>query len=174
MANTYSLISRITVGSTPSPGLTFINIPQTYTDLLIRFSVKGDGTSTPTAKLSINGSTLLVTGKGIEAYGSAGSGTTAASISNGAYVVYNSTSQTSNTFTSTDVYISSYANQLFKAIASESAMENNNTGQSDWRGLFGLMYASTNPVTSVGLLTNAGVEFTQYSSASLYGIKAEI
>lgn len=174
MANTYSLISKITIGATSSLSFNFINIPQNYTDLLIRFSVRGAGTSTPTAKLIVNGSSSLVTGKAIETYGSASSGITSSSPSNGSYLVYNSTSQTSNTFTSTDVYITNYTAQFSKAISSDTAMENNNTGESDWRGLFALLYASNDPITSVGLLTSAGSEFTQYSTASLYGIKAEI
>lgn len=174
MANTYSLISRATVGSTALSGLSFTNIPQTYTDLLVRLSVRGAGTSTPTAKLSINGSTSLVTGKSIESYGSAGSGIASYNITNGAFLIYNSTSQTTNTFTSTDIYIPNYTGALYKSISAENTMESNNTGESDWRGIFGLVYASTSPITSIGVLTNAGVEFTQYSTASLYGIKAEV
>ena len=61
MANTFQLISSNILGSSTS-AITFSSIPGTYTDLLLKASVRGDnnGTSIGSFILTVNGSSSSI------------------------------------------------------------------------------------------------------------------
>ena len=55
MANTYTLISSVTVGSGGAANIEFTSIPATYTDLLLKLSTRTTrSTATDSNKLTVN------------------------------------------------------------------------------------------------------------------------
>jgi len=162
MANTYVLIASATAGSGGSSSFDFTSIPQTYTDLLVKVTYRGDANVT----LYLNGAT----------YGSAaaiqlyGNGTTAGSNtrSNGflSDAQYNST--LANTFGSLEAYISNYTSSGNKQISSFSATEANAT--TAYLEATAINQNVSAAITSLSITPSANT-FAQYSSAYLYGIK---
>ena len=65
MANTYTLIEAKSLNTTTA-SITFSSIPQTYTDLLVLVSARGDAGGQRDCYISFNGSTSNFTNKLIE------------------------------------------------------------------------------------------------------------
>ncbi len=63
---TMSLINSYTVGSGGVAEITFSSIPNIYTDLLLKLSIRSEGTSTTAVLLRLNGSSTNALAKGIE------------------------------------------------------------------------------------------------------------
>ena len=101
MADTYTLISSVTVGAGGASSMTFSSIPQTYTDLVIKVSGRNADTGGGNARLRFNSDTTsgnyayrsLYTSNGTSA--ASGNSTTAAFAG---YVVTDDTGWTANTF----------------------------------------------------------------------------
>lgn len=150
--------------STATPTITFSNIPQIYSDLLIVVSDRSDrsGAVNDAVMLRCNGTN--VTGRRL--FGSGSSATSTADFA-GINVAGNATA---NTFSNMAFYISNYSSSTTtKLVSLEAVGENNATAayQSIAAGLFN----SLSPVTSIQLYQETGTNFVQYSSASLYGIR---
>jgi len=170
MANTYTLIaSNVLTGSAAS--VTFSAIPNTYTDLVIKASIRSTRTSntTDTITLRFNGdSTTLYSDTFIR-----GSGASAISSSNtsnsyitGQYATANSS--TADTFTSFEYYVPSYLASQNKPVGLSVAHEQNATTAYLFGGAG--LYRSTSALTSVEIgLSNGNV--ASGSSFFLYGIK---
>ena len=171
MAYTYSKISTVTVGSGGSSSIDFIAIPQNYTDLVVKASVRGD--STPAAFTSIrllpngsssNGSTRWIRGNGA----AASSDIDFTGIYSGES---DTASATANTFANIEWYIPNYAGSNYKSLSIDSAHENNIT--TAYLHLIAGLWSDTTAISSITLDLGAG-NFVQYSTATLYGIKAEV
>jgi hypothetical protein len=169
MAYTYSKIATYTVGSGGIASIDFLNIPQTYTDLVLKVSARTNTTGSGNGfVMYLNGSTSSYTRRSVYGDGSttaSNSGTTAAG------GLINGTTETSNTFASTDIYIPNYTGSNFKSTSHDTVSENNATFA--YVLLSAGLWSNTSPITSMTLVPNAG-NFVQYTSAHLYGIKAEI
>ena len=169
MANTYTLISSVTVGSSGTDVIEFTSIPNTYTDLNLAFSTRDNssGSSANNVIIKLNNSGSLQDEKAI-----LGTGTSVLPLSNSDSVilyVYTSTSlATSNTFGSTSVYIQNYAGSNFKSISIDGVTENNATAALQFfnAGLF----KSTSPITSISLTAYNFASYVQHSTVYLYGI----
>ena len=166
----YNLIATITVGVTSVASIEFGSIPQTYTDLVLKCSLRGNGGATiRSVKINVNGNTSAIySGKILE---STGTSTSSASTSGDPTLywggVANDTSSTANLFSNTDIYISNYAGSSNKSISIDSVVENN---ASYGHGRLAALLAST--ASAISLISIIGeTNFIQYSSASLYGIK---
>jgi hypothetical protein len=177
MAYTYSKLGSYTVGSGGISSVSFLNIPQTYTDLVIKASPD----STYTA--GSYGDGLAV---------SYNSDTTATNYNNRYFYGYDSTSSsgaananvvalfpddagtmTNNIFGNIDIYIPNYTGSNFKCSSIDFASEVNST--TNWvAGFYASRWNNTAPITSITLAPTATFVFKQYSTFHIYGIKAEV
>jgi len=165
MANTFIKIASVTVGSGGAATISLTGIPSTYTDLVLKVSARTDTTGSGNGFLMyLNGSTSSYTKR--QVYGD-GSLTASNSGSTAAGGLINGTTETSNTFASTDVYIPNYASSNFKSTSHDSVSENNATFA--YVLLSAGLWSDTSVVTSMTLTPNAG-NFVQYTTATLYGI----
>ena len=127
MANTYTLISS-NVLSSSAASVTFSAIPSTYTDLVLRMSIRGTHTGfTVNGQLYVNNETTAnFSNTQVDAYGS----TPESSRNTGlTYQIVSEsvpgTSYTSNTFSSSEVYLPNYAGSANKVFSVFTATENN-------------------------------------------------
>ena len=162
MANTYTLISSVTVGSGGTSSVSFTSIPSTYTDLVFIASAKSNrNDSNDWCEFKINGNNmsnwilLLGNGASPDNY-KTGSG------------LGISVGSTSGYFSNTQIYIPNYAGSNNKSFNAESIQENNTT--TAYLNLFSGIRNDTNPVTSVSLAPIYGTAWLQYSTFYLYGI----
>jgi hypothetical protein len=172
---TFTLIMpAVVVGSGGATDITFSAIPATYTDLVLKFTVRSTasdvGGSNPTdARISFNNSTsgyserMLYTDNGTSALSAATSG----SFFNWAGT-QNSNSNTANTFSNCEIYIPNYAGSTNKSVSSDALRENNATGGIVMR-LFAGLWSNTSAITSIKIAPDFG-SFAQHSTAYLYGV----
>jgi len=126
MANTYTLIASSTAGAGGVANIEFTSIPSTYTDLLVKLSLRTEGVGNPYLYCRFNGSTTGYSNRRIIGDGSAVSSSAPAD----AYIlvgICNSSDQTSNTFSSHDLYIPNYASSNYKSTSTDAVTENNAT-----------------------------------------------
>ena len=170
MATTYTLISsNVLTGSAAS--VTFSSIPSTYTDLVIKCSMRSNRASntTDTVKLTINGDTstlysdTFIRGDGASAISSRNS---SAAFITGQYAT--AATSTASTFSSFEYYIPSYTATQARPVGGFFAHENNTT-TAYLSGSAGL-YTGTTTITSLTLALVNG-SFITDSSFYLYGIK---
>jgi hypothetical protein len=161
-------ISTVTVGSGGATAFAFTNIPQNYTDLIIKVSARGNyaGTSDQLA-ISFNGSTSSYSYKQIYGLGTAGVGSQGASAYPDSYI--SGASATASTFGNTDIYIPNYTSSNNKSLSMDSVGETNGgvVGSSLTAGI----WSNTAPITSISVLNSLSGTFLQYSTATLYGIR---
>jgi hypothetical protein len=160
---TYTLISSVTVGSGGAATIEFTSIPATYTDLLVKASVRtNNADSNDTLYIKPNGSTANLTYRVIR-----GDGAAAYSFTVNRVFIDASTS-TANTFGNTDIYIPNYASSNFKSMSADSVQESNATeGNSS---LSAILWSDTTAISSLTFAPLFGTLFVQYSTAYLYGI----
>lgn len=167
MATTYKLISSVTVGSTAVSTIDFTSIPQTYTDLLLKCSLRTDrtGTNWDELELLINGSALSAV---INFYG------TGSSVGSDTGLFWtagqaDTSSNTSNTFSNTEIYFANYASTNIKTVSVTGVVENNATAALQFMNAG--KTSGTAAITSISLDPYSTSKFVQYSTAYLYGIK---
>ena len=174
MANpTMTLIASNTVGSGGVSSVTFSSIPATYTDLILKLSVRdsdtsGSGSTYDNIKLTFNSNTsnyswLFVAGNGSSTNNAVGS---AQSNIPTIYGTYSGATSTTNTFGNSEVYIPNYTSSNNKSLSSESTAEYN--GTPGWDLMMAGLWTNTSAITSITL--SAAVSFVQYSTFYLYGI----
>jgi len=169
MPSTYSLIASTTLGSTSSD-VTFTAIPSTFTDLVLRLSIRrtNNGVSLYTL-MRLNGLTTTI-------YSTTmlnGSGSAASSnrLSSNDYATTGWTSgndATANTFGSTEIYIPNYTGTVAKPIGSFGVAESNATAVD--------MLVAANLVNLTSAVSSIqfnvlGLPYAAGSSFYLYGIK---
>lgn len=166
MAETYKLIQHYELASA-TPTITFSNIPQTYTDLLVKYSLRCD-TGNVEMYGTFNGNTSNVyTYKILRTNYAVGVGDDAGTATTYAKHYINWSSTTSNVFGNGEMYIPNYTNSSNKPYTFDD-MTQNNTNDA-WMQWHAGLFLSTSPITSITFTANTG-NFVQYSSASLYGI----
>jgi hypothetical protein len=167
MPNTLIPIQTYTLSSSAS-SVTFSNIPQNYTDLVLKVSARTTTGSFPDGRLQFNNDTgsnynwrnAYGTGSGA---GSNNGGTTT-SIAFGTLV---GSSETANTFTSSEIYIPNYAGSTQKSVSSDSVTETN--ASTAYMAILAGLWTSTSAITSINISTSA-TAFAQYTTATLYGV----
>jgi hypothetical protein len=163
---TKKLIQRIELSSTQS-SITFSDIPQTYTDLLIVLSVRTNNSLAHVdGKITFNGSTLNYSRRNL--YGT-GSGVYSTSASNqmAFFDTSSASTRTANTFANVQIYIPNYTSSNYKSYSSEGGEENNST--TAIMGIWAGLWSDTSAITEVKLEDYNGGSWVQYSSAALYG-----
>jgi hypothetical protein len=166
MANTYKALSTTTVGAGGAATISFTNIPQTYTDLLLKVSARDSRTSNQYGSLDVtfNGSPTY-SGRILYADGSTVGSTTATTN----WLYGNTSISTSNTFSNCEMYIPNYTSSNNKSISSDVAVEHNASSSNSLDLIAGLA-TLTSAITSITITPSSGT-LSQYSTATLYGIK---
>jgi hypothetical protein len=168
MANTYVKIASVSVGVLGAANMEFTSIPSTYTDLKVLLSHRSSGAygaQSSYLNMNINGVGTNRSFRVVEGF----SGTTAGS-NNGTNtrVAYTQgTTSTASTFSSTDIYIPNYAGSSNKSFSVDSVTETNSASADS--NLWACLWSQTAAITSLTFTVDSG-NFTQYSTATLYGI----
>lgn len=169
MATTYTLISSVTVGSGGAVNITFSSIPQTYTDLLLKCSIRGTASSLARDLLiQINGnsssySDVYLMGAGSTVSGESNAGGTTR-LFGGAQ---NGNATTANAFGNGEIYIPNYTGSNYKSASADSVSETNAT--TIYSTLVASLWSNTAAITSLVLTLHSG-NIGEYSTAYLYGI----
>jgi hypothetical protein len=170
MPSTYQLISSNVLGSS-AKSVTFSAIPGTFTDLVIRLSLRAANASvSPTVYYLFNSDALGASGYSwTRLTGNGSSGGTSQSTNFGAGAFFaNGDSSTSNTFSSNEIYIPNYLASSNKPVSVFSATETNATAVTI--ATHAELYSVTTAISSIKL--EADVNFLTGSSFYLYGIKS--
>lgn len=169
MALTYQAIATVTVGSGGAATIDFQNIPGTYTDLLVKLSVRATNSGTDNQlRIQFNNNAVGNAFSGRFIQGS-GSSVTSFSSTTG-YIVggFNAATSTSSTFSNIEFYIPNYAGSNNKSSSVDSVMENNAT--TAYAEMNAILWSNTSAITSLTFLAPSA-NLAQYSTATLYGIK---
>lgn len=169
MATAIKLISSVTVGAGGAANIEFTSIPATYTDLLVKMSLRSSNTGATAKRIGVrfNGAstdanldTLLVYGDG----SIAGSFTS----STGFTGWMPDGSVTSNTFSNVEIYIPNYTVSANKCFSTDAVMENNATAS--YMGFFRNKFNSSSTINAIKIFEVDSNNLVQYSTAYLYGI----
>ena len=167
MAATYTLIASNTLGS-DTASVTFSSIAGTYTDLVLRMSIRQTGAATQgNVFIKVNNSSSSDYGTtDLRGSGSAASSTRDTSNTYIAYTANYDTS-TSNTFSSVELYIPNYAGSTNKVFSLFAVQETNATAA--YMSAEAAIRTSTAAITEINLTGNS--DYKSGSSFFLYGIK---
>jgi hypothetical protein len=172
MAYTYSKIATYTVGSSGVGTINFNNIPQNYTDLKVVVSGRTNNAANyDYLTIKFNASTSGYSSKVL--YGTGASAASTASASDITFGGLNGDSSTANTFANAEYYIPNYSGSNYKSV-SQDGVEESNAASTVFAFLTAGLWANSDPINSITLLMAFGTLFKQYSTASLYGVKAEV
>ena len=168
MATTYEAIATVTVGSGGASDITFSSIPGTYTDLAILISARTNrGDTNDVIRLQFNGSTSSYSYRLLYSDGS----TVATETGTPTYIDYagyiTGNLATASVFGNVAIYIPSYTSSSNKSVSADGAGETNATGV--YRGLDAGLWSNSSAITSVKIFAIGS--FSQYTTATLYGIK---
>jgi hypothetical protein len=172
MAFTYSKLAETTVGAGGTSAITFNNIPQNYTDLVVKYSLRTSRSDTISAlRLTFNESATSYSNRMIE-----GNGATAASYTGGSTFIdlgyAPAATATASTFNNHELYISNYASSNNKSLSIDAVQENNTT--TAYANLIAGLWSNSAAINSIKVVPSTAVNFVQYSTATLYGIRVEI
>ena len=164
---TYTLISSVTVGSGGAANIEFTSIPATYTDLVLKLSLRASISSVDGARITFNNSTsgysyrlLYGNGSGAFSYNGSSQSYMGLDYSNG-------TSTLANTFSNGELYIPNYAGSNYKSVSADNVTEDNATAGYIIPTVF--LWDNTSAITSIKMVQSSG-NIAQYSTAYLYGI----
>jgi hypothetical protein len=165
-------LASTTVGVTAQSSISFTNIPQGYTDLVIKVSGR---TAAPqgACNLSFNSVTTNLSSRIIYGIGSGSAGSASyASDLRAGYIV--GTDYTASIFSNNEIYISNYSSSNFKSVTVDSVTETNATEA--YSMLTSGLWSNPSPITSLSLTViynanGAASTFTQHSTFTLYGVK---
>ena len=172
MAATYDIISATTLSSATT-SVVFSNIPQTYTDLVLRISARSTRNATSNnMNMTINNNTTTAYSVG---YLNQNATTLAAQTSNGASDAFVGTLQgtttTANTFTMSEIYIPRYTLTAVKTFSAKTNYENQASTPFE-QDLMSEVFTVTDAITSLSLFSGSGsFQFAIDSTFYLYGIK---
>ena len=169
MPVTYSLIGSVTVGSGGASSVEFTNIPQVYTDLILKVSGRTNETYANNGffgKIEFNNNTSSYSRRSLYNF----DGAAYSFAANDAYLglSMDPSNFTANTFSNSETYIPNYAGSNNKSVSSDTVIENN--GTNIYGALIAGLWSNTSAITSIKLTSFAG-SFVQYTTAYLYGIK---
>jgi hypothetical protein len=175
MANTFTKIAAVTVGSGGAASMAFSSIPATYTDLVLKVSARGAANFNPrNFYLNFNSDTgnnypfRFLYGNGASA---ASSNSASEGFTSTAWIGYISgNTSTASTFGNAEIYVPNYAGSAYKTISSDSVTENNAT--TAYASIHAAIWNSSSAITSIQLTCSNSENFAQYSTATLYGVKS--
>jgi hypothetical protein len=154
--------------ATAAASIEFTSIPQTYTDLVVVYSLRDTGTNgterVHQTALSLNGATSSFSSRVL-----AGNGSSAFSFSDTPRFSgwHPDAAATSNTFGNTALYLPNYTGSTNKSYSIDQVAENNAT--KTYASIIAGLRSDTAAITSLAL-TTLGTNLAVGSTASLYGI----
>jgi hypothetical protein len=154
-------IETVTVPSGGAASIEFTSIPQTYTDLVLKFSTRYD-LDVNTFDLQINGVTTSQTARRVIGTGSSAVSSTYTEVQT------NPSGATASTFGNGEIYIPNYTSSNNKSISIDAVSENN--GTLAYATLEAWLWSNSAAITSLALVGRSSAKFVQYSSATLYGV----
>ena len=168
MASTYKALTTVTVGSGGVSSVTFSNIPQTYTDLLVKVSGETNrAATTDYYQVKINGASTNASS--IVLYGTGSGASSTQSAGDMTFNAINGDTATVGAFGNSEFLITNYATNDSKLLTENGVTETNASG-----GVFQFLTSGTQiitePVTSILFTPAFGSAFQQYSTFTLYGI----
>jgi hypothetical protein len=159
-------IQTITVGAGGASTIDFQNIPQTYTDLVIYLSARQSTTSFQGQRLYFNNTDTNLRSNYLL---STGSGTQANAAATGYFGSVAGTNVSASIFDNTFIYISNYSStSLVKTYSVDNVAPSN--ASLAYLGISNGTWNSTSAITRVTLFPDGGGSYTQYSSATIYGV----
>ena len=170
MANTYEAIATVTVGSGGAADIDFTSIPSTYTDLVVKLSMRVNAGSggyqtyvrfNSDSGANYNWRNLLGTGSSVVSQNTSADTGMRITISN-------SSGDTASTFSNAELYIPNYTGSTEKSVSADGVSENNATAAT--ADLAAGLWTDTAAITAISVFAS-GADFVQYSTATLYGIK---
>jgi hypothetical protein len=166
MAATYEFITKQVLGSSAT-AVTFSNIPQTFTDLMIMASARTDRALTvDILRLELNGQTTGYTVRILEGNGS---GASSSSVSEFWGLTTCGANATASTFGNAEVYIPNYTSSQAKVSSSTGCSENNATEA--YIQPAASVSTLTAPITSIRLVSRVGANILTGSSFFVCGIR---
>lgn len=169
MPLTYVNIASTTLGSTSSSAVVFNSIPNTYTDLLLKMSIRGTTNFTYSdliVRFNSDSSTIYsntnIYADGATVFSDRSAGLSFLPAS------YQGTGTTSSTFSSVEFYIPNYTSTVSKPVSVSRVTENNSTS-SNFLGSTAGLYRNSSAISSISI--GGGVNLAANSSFFLYGIK---
>jgi hypothetical protein len=172
MANTYVAIATVTVSTSAPTTIEFNTIPTTYTDLLVKLSVRtSKGSVSDSLGIYFNGSSTGYTTRSIVGNGSTATSGTDTGYTDAYVGESNADGATASTFSNQEIYIPNYQSSNNKSFSVDSVAENNAT--QGYNQTIAGIWANTAAITSVRFRTfnTTNRTFNQYTTATLYGIK---
>jgi hypothetical protein len=168
MANTYTLIASYeATGSVAN--IEFTTIPATYTDLLIKMSLRSNRSLVVDGiVMRFNNDTTSGNYTAKRLYGS-GSGSPASDSPNNGMPFMNGNTATSSTFGNAEIYIPNYAGNTAKSASVDGVSENNATEA--YASLYAFLWSDTAAISSIKITSETADTILQHSTAYLYGIK---
>jgi hypothetical protein len=160
-------ISTVTVGSGGAASIDFTGIPQTYTDLVIKLSIRSSqlGAIADYGKVLFNGSTTGYSYKDVYGNGSSAASTGGTTT---LLMTYQGNAGTANVFGNSEIYIPNYGATNNKSFSIDGVVENNAT--TGYPTLTAGLWANTSPIGSISIGPASGT-WQQYSTATIYGIR---
>ena len=176
MANTFTLIEARTLSSATA-SIEFTSIPQTFTDLKLVLSLRSarSGSTRDDTKITINSNTGSIY-SGRRMFASDGTNTSSQGFSGGPGDqlfpgAIPASTATSNTFSNSEIYFSNYSIAVNKKSMSSDFTYENNVADNNITGFGAMLFDNTaSGITTLKIEILSGNDFTQYSSAYLYGI----
>jgi len=166
---TYTLISS-NVLSSSAASVTFSAIPATYTDLVLRISARSDNADyNENMLITINSTSANYSTTYLRAIGSTASSGRNSSTSSLNPVYVDANTATSNTFSSTEVYIPSYIVSQSKPISGFTTVENN-SATSNIISATASLWGNSAAITTLNFAPVYGTNWLSTSSFYLYGI----
>lgn len=169
-ASTYVVLGTVTATSGGASSFTFNNIPQTFTDLQVKASLRTNRTVAvwDDIKVTFNSNTSNYRFRFMQ-QNATSVGSSDENISDAIWTL-NGNGASSNCFGNGEIYIPNYTGGESKSWWGRSDSTNNTTTEAyimywvnRWNNL--------SPITSLSLAPVNGTSFVQYSSATLYGIR---
>lgn len=173
MAATMIPIQSVTLTASAA-SITFSGIPQTYTDLVLRFSLRCDQTASQAVYVRLNGdSSAVYSTTSMYAFPNGFSSAFSNRGTGGADLLLgyaNGTGTTSNSFSSFEMYLPNYTAATNKPFSSTNALETNTTGAYDaYLATDAHLFRGTAAVSSLSISVNTG-NLVVGNTAHLYGI----
>ena len=172
MLETMTKLQTVYLSSGSQGTISFTNIPQNYTDLCVKVSVRSTYASTyyDNMILTFNGSSSgysFARGIGI------GNGTSI----DGPFVTQSNiyigevpaVTATTSTFSNNEIYLPNYSGNTPKQVNVDKTLENTSTTYI--LGMVVGLWNNTSPINSINLSLASG-SFAQFSEVTLYGVKA--
>jgi hypothetical protein len=168
MPDTFTLIAATTVGAGGAATIDFTSIPNTYTDLCLKWSSRAATGSNDIDNLAVtlNNTTTGYTQKLLYGYSSSVGNESGSSYN---YHYVNGGGSTANTFGNGEIYIPNYAGSANKFYSADMVTANNIAGSAGWDLINATRWANTAAINRITLQV-IGYNHAQHSTAYLYGI----